>query len=97
MIIDTCSFNQTQSTRDKDTLSGQMPANTIKNTPIFMPFKNHYVLDEPTCLHRHTRACISTGVSKEAQEVSGKARTVPVINFYRARAGNKVDIYKKLN
>jgi hypothetical protein len=97
MIIDTCSFNQTQSTRDKDTLSGQMPANTIKNTSIFTSFRNENSIDETPCLIRHTRACTGTGVSKEAQEVSGKARAVPVINFYRARAGNKVDIYKKLN
>ncbi len=101
MIIDTCSFNQTQSTRDKNALSGQMPVNTIKNTPentpIFMPFINRYTLDEIPCLYRHIRACTGTGVSKEAREVSGKAHTVPAIIFYRARTGNKVDIYKKLN
>jgi len=97
MIIDTRSFNQTQSIQDNNTLSRQIPTTTVKNTPFLTSFNKHNNLDEPTCLYRHTRACIGTGVSKEAQDVSSKARTVPAINFYRARTGNKVDIYKKLN
>ena len=74
-----------------------MLTNIIKNTPILMCFKNNNTLDETMCLHRHTRAYTSTVVSKQAQGVSSKARTVLTIDFYRAQAGNKVDIYKKLN
>lgn len=62
-----------------------------------MLFINRYMLDETPCLNRHARACTGTGVSMKAQEVSGRARTVPAVNFNRAQAGNKVDIYKKLN
>jgi len=97
MFIRTCSFNQTQSTQDKTILSGQVLSNTLKNTPILTLLKNHNALDELPCLYKHTRACTGTGVSMKAQKVFGKARTVPAIDFYRARTGNKVDIYKKLN
>jgi len=97
MFIRTCSFNQTQSTQDKTILSGQALTNTLKNIPILTLLKNDNALDEMPCLSRHTRAYTGTGVSMKAQDVSGKARTVPTINFYRAQTGNKVDIYKKLN
>ena len=96
MYINTNNSNQSLRIQDNNSLSEQLPTNTIQNTPIFMPFKNHFTLVETSCLYKHGCACSGTDVSREAQGVSSKAHTVPTINFYRAQTGNKVDIYKKL-
>ena len=97
MIINTYLTNKSSIVQDINILSEQIPTNITKNTPNLMPFKNNYMLDEMACLHRHARVYIGTSVSGQAQGVSLIARTVLTSNLYRAQAGNKVDIYKKLN
>ena len=44
MYINTNNSNQSLRIQDNNSLSEQLPTNTIQNTPIFMPFKNHFTL-----------------------------------------------------
>ena len=70
------SLNQSLEIQDKNTLSGQMFTNSLKNTPILTPFKNNNGLDEMVSLGSDRCSWRETGVAGKRYSVSSEKRTV---------------------
>jgi len=81
MIINTCSFNQSQSIRDQKDLSGEMTIDTSKNTLISTFFKMSSAIDEMVYLYRYSRTCRSTCVPMGVQNVLREAHHV-LLNLF---------------
>lgn len=81
MIIDTYSFNQSQSIRDQEILSRKMITDTSKNTLILTILRMSNALDEMMYLHRYSCTCRSTYVPVGVQNVLWEARYV-LLNLF---------------
>jgi len=85
MYINTNYFNQSLSIQDNNSLSGQMPANTIKNipknTPILSRFKSDKSLDET--MYRYRYICTSRGtcVPVRVQSILSQVHSV-LLSFF---------------